>query len=61
MQLLVNTAEATEVGLVLLDPFLEVADRVAADAELDEMHGHDALVDYHALSREPAATHVRAT
>src|SRR5215203_7305717 len=42
--LLVGTAEAPVVGAVLLDPILEVADRIAADAELQEVEGHRAAL-----------------
>src|SRR5215207_7789670 len=38
--LLVGAAEAAEMRPVLLDPLLEIADRIAPDAELDEVEGH---------------------
>src|SRR5215208_3736108 len=37
--LLVGTAEPSVMGAVLLNPILEVADRIAADAELQQMEG----------------------
>jgi hypothetical protein len=38
--LLVGPPEPPVMQLVLLDPSLEVADRVAADAELEEVEAH---------------------
>src|SRR5215217_2593075 len=52
MGLLVGPAEAPVMGAVLLDPILEVADRIAADAELQQMEHAAALARRRVPGRE---------